>query len=205
MEKDHKLSLGLIFSPLLILLLPGSLVLSFWLLRLNQDSYQKFLAQNKINYQPCLSQTPVRLYQALPSGAGTISFEVDTADARPVIIRQYLEKHRSPLVPQADYFFEIAKKYNLDYRLLVAIAQQESNLGKKIPEGTYNAWGWGIHSRGTLGFSSWEEGIETVARGLREDYLNKGFVGLEQIAARYAPPSKEAWAFGVNQFMEEME
>ncbi len=205
MKKNHKLSLRFVFSLWLIFLLPGSLVLSFWLLGLNQDSYQKFLAQNKINYQSHLSPAPVRLYQALPSGSGTVSFEVGTADARPVIIRQYLEKHRSPLTSQADYFFKIAQKYNLDYRLLVAIAQQESNLGKKIPEGTYNAWGWGIHSEGTLGFSSWEEGIETVAKGLRENYLDKGFVNLEQIAARYAPPSKEAWAFGVSQFMGEME
>ncbi|KUK78929.1 MAG: transmembrane(s)proteins 12..34 [Microgenomates bacterium 39_7] len=205
MKKDRKLSLRLVFLLWLIFTLPSSLVLSFWLLKLNQDSYQNFLAQNKIDYRSHLSQAPVRLYQALPSGTGTVSFEVGTADARPVIIKQYLEKHRSPLTSYADYFFEVAQKYNLDYRLLVAIAQQESNLGKKVPEGTYNAWGWGIHSKGTLGFSSWEEGIETVARGLRESYLDKGFVSLEQIAARYAPPSKEDWAFGVSQFMKEME
>lgn len=205
MKKYQGFGLRLFFLPALVIILPASLVLAFGLLGANQESYQQFLAKTKIDYQSRLANTPVRLYQALPNSTGSVSFEVGVADARPVIIRQYLEKYRSPLVDQADHFFQVSQKYNLDYRLLVAIAQQESNLGKKVPDDSYNAWGWGIHSRGTLGFSSWEEGIETVAQGLREDYLNKGFVDVEQIAARYAPPSKESWAFGVNQFMEEME
>ena len=205
MEKNQRLGSSLLSLSLLVFLLPVLLVLTFGLLSANQESYQQFLAKTKIDYQSRLASTPVRLYQALPNSAGSVSFEVGMADARPVIIRQYLEKYRSPLVNQADHFFQISQKYNLDYRLLVAIAQQESNLGKKVPDDTHNAWGWGIHSRGTLGFSSWEEGIETVAQGLRENYLNRGFVDVEQIAARYAPPSKESWAFGVNQFMKEME
>jgi len=205
MEKNQRLGSSLLSLSLLVFLLPVLLVLTFGLLSANQESYQQFLAKTKIDYQSRLASTPVRLYQALPNSAGSVSFEVGMADARPVIIRQYLEKYRSPLVDQADHFFQISQKYNLDYRLLVAIAQQESNLGKKVPDDTHNAWGWGIHSRGTLGFSSWEEGIETVAQGLRENYLNRGFIDVEQIAARYAPPSKESWAFGVNQFMEEME
>ncbi|MDD5481650.1 MAG: hypothetical protein PHR64_01735 [Candidatus Shapirobacteria bacterium] len=205
MEKDQRLGSSFLALSLLVFLLPALLVSTFWLLNTNQGSYQQFLAKTKIDYQSRLASTPVRLYQALPNSTGSVSFEVGVADARPVIIRQYLERYRSPLADYADHFFQISQKYDLDYRLLVAIAQQESNLGKKVPDNTHNAWGWGIHSRGTLGFSSWEEGIETVARGLRENYLNRGFVDLEQIAARYAPPSKESWAFGVGQFMKEME
>lgn len=205
MKKYQILGFKLIYLPLLVFILPISLALAFWLLNFNQEGYYRLLAKNKLDYNPLLSQTPVRLYQALPNNSGTISYEIGTADARPVIIRQYLERHRSPLVPYADYFFQASQKYDLDYRLLVAIAQQESNLGKRIPPGSHNAWGWGIHSRGSLGFSSWPEGIETVARGLRKNYLDRGFISLEQIAGRYAPPSKEAWAFGVNQFMGEME
>lgn len=207
MTTDRHFGLGLVGLPLFFLLIPVSLGLAFWLLNFNQASYQQFLAkkENRHQHQALFSQAPARLYQALPGSSGMIFFDFETADARPVIIRQYLEKYHSPLSPYADYIFSVSQKYNLDYRLVVAIAQQESNLGKKIPPGTYNAWGWGIHSQGTLGFSSWEEGIEAVARGLREDYLDKGFVSLEQIAARYAPPSQEAWAFGVGQFMREME
>jgi len=147
----------------------------------------------------------LKLYTALPGKTSQLSFGINTADARPVIIRQYLEKYHSPLFPYADNIFAVSQQYHLDYRLLVAIAQQESNLGKKIPPGSYNAWGWGIHSRGTLGFANWPEAIEVVARGLREDYLDKGYRTPEEIMTKYTPLSNGSWAFGVNQFMAEME
>jgi len=147
----------------------------------------------------------LQLYTALPAGGGSFSFGVVGADARPIIIRRYLSKYNSPLEPYADLIFQASQKYNLDYRLLVAIAQQESNLGKKIPANSYNAWGWGVHSQGTLGFSGWGEAIETVACGLREDYLGQGLVTPEQIMTKYTPLSNGSWAFGVRQFMGEME
>ncbi|PIS15155.1 hypothetical protein COT63_01475 [Candidatus Shapirobacteria bacterium CG09_land_8_20_14_0_10_38_17] len=147
----------------------------------------------------------LQLYTALPAEGGDFSFDVIGTEARPIIIGQYLAKYNSPLEPYADFIFQTSQKYNLDYRLLVAIAQQESNLGKKIPQNSYNAWGWGVHSQGTLGFSNWEEAIETVSRGLREDYLNQGLVTPEQIMSKYTPLSDGSWAFGVRQFMGEME
>ena len=147
----------------------------------------------------------LKLYTALPGKTSQLSFGVGAADARPIIIRQYLKKYHSPLSPYADDIFAASQRYRLDYRLLVAIAQQESNLGKKIPSGSYNAWGWGIHSRGTLGFSNWPEAIETVAKGLRENYLDKGYRTPEEIMTKYTPLSNGSWAFGVNQFMAEME
>ena len=84
---------------------------------------------------------------------------------------------------------------------------QESNGGKKIPEGTFNAWGWGITASDTLGFDSWEHGINTVGRGLKRDYLDKGFVTPEQIMSKYCPLSLEkggAWAKGVQYFQLEL-
>ena len=151
------------------------------------------------------TSSSLRLYTALPAEGGGFSFGVVGSDARPVIIRQYLAKYNSPLEPYANLIFQTSQKYNLDYRLLVAIAQQESNLGKKIPANSYNAWGWGIHSQGTLGFSNWEEAIETVAKGLRENYLDKGLTTPEEIMSVYTPLSSGSWAFGVRQFMGEME
>ena len=145
------------------------------------------------------------LYASLPSLNSEVSFQIISSEARPEIIRQYLLRYHSPLAPYADYIFAVSQKYGLDYRLLVAIAQQESNLGKKIPANSYNAWGWGIHSRGTLKFSSWEEAIETVARGLRENYLDRGLTTPEEIMKVYTPLSNGSWAAGVRQFMEEME
>jgi hypothetical protein len=127
------------------------------------------------------------------------------ADARPLIIKNYLSRYKSPLFPYWRFIFDTSIKYGLDYRLLVAIAQQESNLCKKIPKDSYNCWGWGIHSRGTFRCNSFSECIEIVAKGIKKDYIDKGYKTPEQIMKKYTPLSDGSWALGVRQFMEEME
>ncbi|HBL52405.1 MAG: hypothetical protein A3D24_04465 [Candidatus Blackburnbacteria bacterium RIFCSPHIGHO2_02_FULL_39_13] len=146
-----------------------------------------------------------RVYAALPDPIGKMEGVPTGADARIEILRQYLQKYSSPLVPYAYDVVQISEKYGLDFRLLVAIAQQESNLCKKIPQDSYNCWGWGIHSRGTLRFTSYPEALETVAKGLKEEYLDKGYITPEQIMSKYTPSSPGTWAAGVNQFLQEME
>ena len=107
--------------------------------------------------------------------------------------------------PFASEIVETSDRYGLDYRLTTAIAQQESNLCKKIPPESNNCWGWGIHSRGTLGFASFSEGIDEVSRGIRKKYLDKGFLSIEEIMGKYTPLSNGSWAEGVTKFMAEME
>lgn len=147
----------------------------------------------------------IRVYASLPRIFPSIEGSYEAADARPEIIRQYLNAYGSILEPYASFIVETADKYELDYRLITAIAQQESNLCKYIPPDTHNCWGWGIHSRGTLGFSSYEEGIETVSKGLKEEYIEKGFISIEDIMSKYTPLSNGSWAAGVNLFMSDME
>ncbi len=150
-------------------------------------------------------QSGVRVYASLPAKLPTIGGEVGSSDARSEIVRQYLEYYNSPLTSLSDLIVETADRYSLDYRLITAIAQQESNLCKIIPPGSYNCWGWGIHSKGTLGFTSFQEGIEEVSKGLREEYLNKGYVTVTDIMSKYTPLSNGSWAHGVGKFMSEME
>lgn len=158
-----------------------------------------------IRQQVVYPKSGARVFASLPTDLPAISGDVVSADARAELVRQYLEAYGSPLEPYSKLIVDTADKYQLDYRLLTAIAQQESNLCKIIPPGSYNCWGWGIHSAGTLGFTSFEEGIEIVSRGLREEYLNKGFTSIEEIMSKYTPLSKGSWAYGVNKFMSEME
>ena len=156
---------------------------------------------------PNLIQVPksgVQVYASLPSSFPSVSGEVLGADARADLIKEYLSYYDSPLVPHADFIVRTADKYGLDFRLTTAIAQKESNLCKKAPPETYNCWGWGIHSRGTLGFSSYEEAIEEVSRGLKEQYIDKGFITIEEIMSKYTPLSQGTWAYGVTMFMDEM-
>jgi hypothetical protein len=147
----------------------------------------------------------VQVYASLPSTLPSISTEPVVGDARPELIRQYLNRYDSPLEPYALFIVETADTYGIDFRLIPAIAQQESNLCKKIPPETFNCWGWGIHSKGTLGFQSYQEGIEIVTKGIREEYVDKGYVTIEDIMAKYTPMSQGSWANGVNTFMNEME
>lgn len=150
-------------------------------------------------------ESGISVYASLPANIPSVSTNIESADARPQIVKKYLERYSSPLVPEAEFIVQTADKYSLDFRLITAIAQQESNLCKIIPPDSYNCWGWGIHSRGTLGFDSFSEAIETVSKGIREEYLDKGYGTAEEIMSKYTPQSNGSWAFGVNSFMQEME
>jgi len=116
------------------------------------------------------NSTGVQVYASLPSDFPSVSAEIVEEDARPQIINNFLSSYKSPLTPYSNYIIETADKYGNNWKLLPAIAMKESGLCKIIPEESYNCWGWGIHSAGTLRFDSYEEGIETVSRGIRENF-----------------------------------
>ena len=147
----------------------------------------------------------VKVYASLPSNTASIYEHIISADARPEIIRNYLKVNKSPLEPHAEYIVKVSDKYSLDFRLITAIAQKESGLCRVIPPESYNCWGWGIHSKGTLRFSSFEEGIETVSKGIKLNYVDKGFVTVEEIMKKYAHPDSTTWADGVNMYIKQME
>lgn len=139
-----------------------------------------------------------------PQVLGAFSYAVKSEDAVPEIIKAYLKKYNSPLLPHAEFLVNEARSYRIDPRLLVAIAQQESNLCKKIPDDSFNCWGWGIHSRGTLKFTSYEEAVRAVVKGLSENYFGAGLNTPEEIMGIYTPLSDGSWARGVQQFIDQM-
>lgn len=150
-------------------------------------------------------QAGVQVYASLPSEMPSLGGEVIGSDARPVIIKNYLAENKSPLEPFSDLIVYTADKYGLDYRLTTAIAQKESGLCRVIPERSHNCWGWGIHSAGTLGFDTFQEGIEVVSKGLKDYYIDLGYVTVEDIMKKYAHPSSTTWAEGVLNYMSQME
>lgn len=148
-----------------------------------------------------------RLYQALPESQTQISGEIQKVDARSKIIENFFKEHNSLLAEYSGEFIEVADKYSLDYRLLPAIAMQESSGAKRVIEGSFNPFGYGIYGDKVLRFESWEDGIATVAKGLKENYIDQGLKTPYQIMTKYTPPSLEkggAWAIGVNSFMSEL-
>ncbi|HEX8923475.1 MAG TPA: hypothetical protein VF828_01965 [Patescibacteria group bacterium] len=134
-----------------------------------------------------------------------VSDEVKKADARPQIIKNYLTKYNSPLADYSDEIFDLSQQYGFDYYWIVAIAQQESNLCKKIPEGSHNCWGYGINSAGTLRFESYDLALKSYAEYLDREYFKKGLNNPELIMRKYCPSSNGSWAYGVQHFIDEME
>jgi len=122
-------------------------------------------------------------------------------DPRVEKLRKYLAEHKSPLTGYADEFVYAADKYGLDWRLVPAISGVESTFGKRIPKGSYNAYGW---ANGDFRFDSWENSINIVSQTLRTKYIDRGAPSINKIARRYAPPSS-SWAWKVKYFMEKIE
>lgn len=146
-----------------------------------------------------------RIYASSTNKMPSIRGEVIASDARPVILKNFLKQNNSPLAQYSDLIVEKADKYGLDYRLTTAIAMKESGACLAIPEGSFNCWGWGIHSKGILKFDSYEHGIEVVSKGLKENYIDKGYKTVEEIMKKYAHPNSTTWAVGVLYYMDRLQ
>lgn len=148
------------------------------------------------------------VYAPQVSDGSSISAQVTAADGRALIIRNYLRTHNSSLEPFADEVVRTGDKYAVDPNLLIAIAQQESNLCKKIPLDSHNCWGFGIYGDKVTRFSSYPEALERVAATLKKKYIDQGLKTPEEIMVRYTPPSVEKggpWASGIHQFLGELQ
>lgn len=165
---------------------------------------------------PTISQNPSYLtsrpsketiiFAALPETRLETQTSFKTADARAEIVRQYLAKHKSDLEPYSELIVQLADKYNFDYRWLVAIAQQESNLCEKIPENSFNCWGWGIYGDKVTRFDSYEDALTSIAPQFKQTFLkDEHLKDPYEVMEKYTPPSDGSWAFGVLQFFKELE
>ncbi len=153
------------------------------------------------------------VFAALPEGKRNIIASVKTSDARAEILKQYLAKYESPLEPHAGLIVRLSDYYDYDYRWLVAIAQQESNLCKRIPEDSHNCWGWGIYPEPSnpsvlkvTRFDSYEEALYRIAPQFKDifigdDHHRDPF----EVMKTYTPPSQGSWARGVKQFFQELQ
>lgn len=133
---------------------------------------------------------------------------VRAGDARELLLAKFLKAHESPLAEYSGYILDRAEYYNIDFRLVPAIAMCESNVGKRMPsKDSFNAWGISVETGETSGakFPNWLYAIDWVSRYLKEKYFARGITDLIDIGAIYAPPSVEngnSWANCVSQFMD---
>ncbi len=127
---------------------------------------------------------------------------VKKLDSRAKILSGYLASYNSPMQYHAQDFIDAADEYGLVWTMLPAIAGVESTFGRFIPGG-YNAYGWGVYGTNRIYFASWREGMFAVAKGLRENYLNKGLKDPYSINRIYA--ASPFWGSKVTYFMNDLE
>lgn len=188
---------------LCFLWLGGVLVVlsSTWFLAKNYQTTKTAEIKSAFNHYSGFALVPEVL------GASTSNYIA--ADARAEILRQYLRRFLSPLEPYADLIVSTADSYGLDFNIIVAIAQCESNLCKNTPAESNNCWGYGIPTGAKSGtnFRDLSHGIESVAKLLYKYKTQYGAVIPEQIGPIYAPPSATnggSWAKCVKYFLEEL-
>ncbi len=166
-----------------------------------ESNIQKILGEISVFNNP---QNQFHLSTA-PYVLGIYQAEITPTDGRVANLKNFFRKYNSPLYQYSELIVAVSDKYGFDYRLLPAIAMQESNLCKYIPDNSHNCWGWGIYGNLVTKFSSYEEAIETVAKGIKENYINKGLVTASSIMQKYTPSSNGSWARGVNTFLRALE
>lgn len=133
----------------------------------------------------------------ITAAAGTgrvLGASVIAADARALLLESFLRQHDSPLTPYANYIVQKSDEAGIDFRLVVAIAMCESNVGKHIPtRDSFNAWGIAVYTGQLTGatFTDWPHAIDWVTSYIKEKYYDQGLIDLRDIGARWAPPSVE--------------
>ena len=141
--------------------------------------------------------------------AGTaqiLGASVIAGDARSILLASFLEQHASPMAPYAELIVREADTNGLDFRMVVAIAMCESNLGKRMPKkDEFNAWGIAVYTGQNQGkaFDSWPHAISWVSKYIKTKYYDRGITDLKEIGAIWAPPSVEkdySWTTCVQNF-----
>lgn len=122
-------------------------------------------------------------------------------------INAYLKRHNSPLAGYGNAFIRAGRQNGVSPALLVAISGAESSFGH-INSGTNNPFGWGPG----IDFPNYNAAISTIAKGLRQNYLNQGLKSIPQIASKWAPAGagndptnlNSHWVNNVKHFLSEL-
>jgi hypothetical protein len=119
-------------------------------------------------------------------------------------IDDYLTRKNSPLAGIGNALSGYARDYDIDPRLVVAIAGAETTFGLHQCTDN-NAWNW-FHRRTCpqSSFASYQEGAEHVTRFLRLSYLNRGYDTIELIRQKYCASGCDNWVGLVTAFHDAM-
>ncbi len=152
---------------------------------------------------------PLEAFASNDASGSSATLAISTVSAQQVVdyrgqaLKSYLEIKNSPLADEADYIIQEADKYKLDWKLIPSIAGLESGYCLEIPVSSYNCYGYGIYGDNVRYFNSWDDGIATVSAALRNDYIDKGAITVDQIGRIYA--ASPTWAVRVEANMKDLQ
>lgn len=143
-------------------------------------------------------------YAALPTTQNVFDASASLSDKRVQSLQAFFTLYHSPLLLYAQEIVDKADAYGIDYRLLPAIAMQESILCKKaLAKAPYNCWGFGIYGKKVTDFSSYDEAIDTITRYFANK-KTKGVDSLEEIGKIYNPGNTNHWKENVELVMSKI-
>jgi len=163
--------------------------------------YLSFLNSNE---RRAVLSASTEAYAALPN-YNAISSEIESDDSKTEIVRQFFAKYNSPLEDYAHDVVLAAEENNIDYKLVPAIAMQESTGCKKIPDDSHNCWGYGIYGQKVIKFESFKDAIYAVSKTLSEKYIQNGLDTPEEIQKKWTPSNDGSWSESVNHFLEQLQ
>lgn len=179
------------------LITPSLLILSLVLLTFHAKSFGAVLGTS--------IEVPQSVaYAALPSTQNVMDASATLSDKRVQSLESFFTLYHSPLLLYAQEIVDKADAYNIDYRLLPAIAMQESILCKKaLAKAPYNCWGFGIYGKKITSFGSYDEAIDTITRYFANK-KDKGVSTLEEIGKIYNPGNTNHWIENVTLIMNKI-
>ncbi len=182
----------LLFSFFLIT--PVLLVVSLALLSFhNHNGHKPFTFVLGVSITPSQGVA----YAALPTTQNVMDASASLTDRRVESLQSFFSLYHSPLLLSAQEIVDKADRYNIDYRLIPAIAMQESGLCKKtLSQAPYNCWGFGIYGKKITSFASYSEAIDTITRYFANKKMN-GVSTLEEIGKIYNPDNTNNWTENV--------
>jgi hypothetical protein len=127
-------------------------------------------------------------------------------------IDNYLATQSSPLSGYGAAFFQSGVSYNVDPRLIVAIAGDETSFGTNwglCQPSSFNAWSilkWDptLKRNVCVNFASWGDAIQADTRKLRFLYLNQRLDTIDAIASVYCASQCGDWVDRVTTFYQAM-
>lgn len=143
-------------------------------------------------------------YAALPTTQNVFDASASLSDKRVQSLQTFFTLYHSPLLLYAQEIVDKSDEYGIDYRLLPAIAMQESGVCiKALAKSPYNCWGFGIYGKKITAFSSYDEAIDTITRYFANKKTN-GVDTLEEIGKIYNPGNTNNWVQNVTLVMSKI-